>query len=159
MFGKIMRIPDSLIRNYFELLTDVSEGEISNLTGGQRVNPRDAKETLAKTVIAQFHSPTAADAAAAEFRRVHGGGMDGLPDEMLEVALPAEKVRDGAVSPLDLILIGLGEKSRNEARRLVAQRGVKLNGVAIADPNAPIAIKTGDILQRGNRRFVRLVVS
>ncbi len=159
MFGKIMRIPDELMRNYFELVTDTPEAEVAALHDPAQVNPRDAKETLAKKVITQFHSAAAAHAAADEFRRVHGGGKEGLPDELPEASVPAEKLTDGLISPLDLILACLGEKSRNEARRLVAQRGVKLNGVAIEDPNTPVTVKSGDILQRGNRKFVRLVVA
>jgi len=156
MFGKIMRIPDELIRNYFELLTDVPELRIAELIDSARHNPRDAKEVLAKTIIALYHSASDAEAAAQEFRRVHGGGMSGLPDDIPEVTVPADKLRDGMTMPVDLIVECLGEKSRGEARRLVAERGVRLNGVVIEDANAPICVKTGDILQRGKRKFVRL---
>ena len=61
-----------------------------------------------------------------------------------------------SISPVDLITHCLDEKSRSEARRLVAERGVRLNGAVIEDPNTPIAVQSGDILQRGKRRFVRL---
>jgi len=156
MFGKVMRIPDELMRNYFELLTDVPEEEIARQTDGSKINPRDGKETLAKTIITQYHSAEAASAAAEEFRRVHGGGSAGLPDEIPDVSVPSDKMTDGKISPIDLITHCLEEKSRGEARRLVAERGVRLNGEVIEDPNAPIAVRSGDILQRGKRRFVRL---
>ncbi len=156
MFGKVMRIPDELMRNYFELLTDIAEEEIVRLTDRTKINPRDAKESLARTIITQYHSAGAAEAAAEEFRRVHGGGSAGLPDDIPEVGVPADKMSDGRISPVDLITSCLDEKSRSEARRLVAERGVRLNGAVIEDPNAPIAVQTGDILQRGKRRFVRL---
>lgn len=156
MFGKVMRIPDELMRNYFELLTDVAEKDIARFTDREQINPRDAKETLAKIIIAQYHSAAAASAAAEEFRRVHGGGSTGLPDEIPDVAVPSEKMTNGKISPIDLITYCLEEKSRGEARRLVAEHGVRLNGVVIEDPNAPIAVQSGDILQRGKRRFVRL---
>ncbi len=156
MFGKVMRIPDELMRNYFELLTDAPEQEIARLTDRAQINPRDAKEVLAKTVITQYHSAEAAAVAAEEFRRVHGGGSTGLPDEIPEVAVPSDKMTDGKISPVDLITHCLDEKSRSEARRLVAERGVRLNGAVIEDPNTPIAVQSGDILQRGKRRFVRL---
>lgn len=156
MFGKVMRIPDELMRNYFELLTDVSEEEVARLTDRSTINPRDAKETLAKTIITQYHSAEAATAAAEEFRRVHGGGSAGLPDEIPDMPVPLEKMTDGKISPIDLITHCLEEKSRGEARRLVAERGVRLNGTVIEDPNTPIAVQSGDILQRGKRRFVRL---
>lgn len=159
MFGKIMRIPDELLRNYFELLTDVPEGRIGELIDPAKFNPRDAKEVLAKTIIAQYHSADDAESAADEFRRVHGGGMSGLPDEILDVVVPADKVKDGMIVPIDLIVECLGEKSRGEARRLVAERGVRLNGMVIEDANTSIAVKSGDILQRGKRKFVRLRLS
>lgn len=158
MFGKVMRIPDPLIRNYFELVTEAEESEIASMTDPARVNPRDAKESLAKRIISTFHSPAAADSAAEEFRRVHAGGSQGLPDDVPEVAVPSDKIVSGRIVPIDLVVACLGESSRKEARRLIDQRGVKLNGVPLYDALAPIEVKSGDVLQRGNRRFVRLHV-
>jgi len=161
MFGKIMRIPDELMRGYFELLTDVPEDQITAWTDAKSKNPRDAKEALAKVIITMYHDAATAQAAADEFRRVHGGGGagGGLPDEIPDAIVPVHKMTDGKISPLDLIIDCLGEKSRGEARRIVAEKGVKLNGATIDDPHTPIAVKSGDILQRGKRRFVRLVLS
>lgn len=159
MFGKVMRIPDELMRSYFELLTDTPEEQVAALTDPKRGNPRDTKETLAKTIIAQYHSAKDATAAAAEFRRVHGGGEGGLPDDVPEVDVPTEVIQDGKIVPLDLVVRCLGEKSRSGARRLIAERGVRLNGTVIEDSMTPIPIKSGDVLQRGKRRFVRLHVS
>ncbi len=159
MFGKVMRIPDKLMRSYFELLTDVPEAKIATLTDASQCNPRDSKEVLAKTVVAQYHSPAAADAAADEFRRVHGGGRGGLPDEIPDVTLPADKLTGGKIVPIDLILHCNFERSRSEARRLIAERGVRLNGEAIEDAVKPVAVNSGDVLQRGKRRFVRLVLA
>jgi len=159
MFGKVMRVPDPLLRNYFELVTDAEETEIAAMTDPAKINPRDAKEALAKRIIATFHSPGAADSAAEEFRRVHGGGGQGLPDDVPEIAVPPDKMADGRIVPVDLVVACLGETSRKEVRRLIDQRGVKLNGVAVEDALTPIAVKSGDVLQRGNRKFVRLVVA
>lgn len=160
MFGKIMSIPDSLMRNYFELLTELSPPEISRLTDPSQGNPRDSKERLAKLIISQYHSAEAADSAAAEFRRVFSGGGAGagLPDEIPDVVLPVAALRDKRIAPLDLVTHCGFVASRGEGRRLIAEQGLKLNGVVIADALAPIAVKSGDILQRGKRRFVRLVV-
>ncbi len=157
MFGKVMRIPDELMRSYFELLTRTPEEEIAALTDPARHNPRDAKELLAKRIIAQYHSTGAADAAAEEFRRVHGGG-GGLPDDIPEVSVDPAVVQGGQVSPVDLLVSCLAEKSRGSARRLIKEGGARLNGTVIAD-ESPVAIKTGDVLQRGKRKFVRLIVS
>lgn len=158
MFGKIMRVPDELMRSYFELLTDLPEDEVASLVDGTKLNPRDAKECLARAIITQYHSAEQADAAAKEFRRVHGGGGGGLPDEIPEVTVPTEIISDGAVNPIDLLVHCLGEKSRSEARRLIAERGARLNGTVIEDTRSPVVIKPGDVLQRGKRKFVRLVI-
>lgn len=157
MFGKAMRIPDELMRSYFELLTDVSEEEIVRLTDPSTGNPRDTKELLAKTIITMYHSAEAAESAAEEFRRVHGGGGGGLPDEIPDVDIPSEMISEGGIAPTTLIVHCGFAKSGSEARRLVAERGVRLNGDPIESLD-PVAVKSGNILQRGRRRFVRLVL-
>ena len=78
MFGKVMRVPDERMREYFELLTNLPEAEIAELMNPERGNPRDTKERLAKIIVTDFHTASAAEAAADEFRRVHGGGGGGL---------------------------------------------------------------------------------
>jgi tyrosyl-tRNA synthetase len=156
MFGKIMRIPDPLMRNYFELLTDLPEAEITRLTDPGQCNLRDAKEILAKGIIAQYHSAEAADAAAAEFCRVHGGREHGLPDQIEEIEIPVELVGDGMITPVDLVVCAGFADSRGNAKKLIAEGGVRLNGTAISDPFKPLAIKKGDILQRGRRKFASL---
>ena len=159
MFGKIMRIPDEVMRNYFELLTDVPASQINNLVNAARHNPRETKEILAKTIITQYHSATDADAAAAEFARVHGGQGGGLPDDIPELTLASDviTITDGMVSPIDLAIACGFAKSRGDARRLIAGRGMKIRGQAIEDTNEPIAVENGDIVQRGSRKFVKLV--
>jgi tyrosyl-tRNA synthetase len=81
-----------------------------------------------------------------------------LPDDIPEVVVPPEMAPDGKIIPLDLITHCGFEKSRSEARRRVAERGIRLNGEVIDDCLAPLPVKTGDILQRGKRKFVRLVI-
>ena len=123
-----------------------------------RCNPRDSKERLAKTIITQYHSAEAADAAGDEFRRVHGGQGGGLPDDIPQIAVPADKLDGGTIDPVDLTTLCDFAKSRGEARRLIKEHGLRLNGDVIPDFAAPITIKNGDIVQRGKRRFVRLVI-
>ena len=156
MFGKVMSIPDRLMADYFTLLTDVPEAEVARYCSPTKMNPRDAKEQLAKVIITQYHSAEEAEAAAQEFARVHGGGGGGLPDEILEVSVPADQVQDGKIVPIDLALLCGFAKSRGDARRLITGHGLRLNGTVIEDAQAPIAIKSGDVLQRGKREFVRL---
>ncbi|MCH7884032.1 MAG: tyrosine--tRNA ligase [Planctomycetes bacterium] len=159
MFGKIMRIADELMPAYFALLTDTPPSRIAQLTDPTQCHPREGKEQLAKTIVTQYHSAAEADAAAEEFLRVFSSRGGGLPDDIPDVEVPQDRVRDGKITPIDLITCCLGERSRTEARRLVAEQGVRLNGQLIDDPITPIEVKSGDVLQRGKRRFVRLVVS
>jgi tyrosyl-tRNA synthetase len=160
MFGKIMRIPDQQMGNYFELLTDLPEAEIVSYLDPATSNPRGAKEKLAKTIITRFHSAQAAEDAAAEFKRVHAGaGGGGLPDEVPEVALPAAMLDGGKIVPLDLITHCGFARSRGEARRLVSQNGIKLNGTPIGDAQDPVEVKSGDVVQRGKRQFARLIIA
>ena len=159
MFGKVMRIPDETMPDYFRLVTDLPPDEAAALCDSSIANPRDTKERLAKEIITRFHSADAADAAAAEFKRVHGGGRKGgLPDEIPEMVVPAEMMADGTVAMIDLITHCGFAKSRGDARRLVAQGGVRLNGKTLDDPLKTLPIKTGDVLQRGKRQFVRLAI-
>ncbi|MBU0716802.1 MAG: tyrosine--tRNA ligase [Planctomycetes bacterium] len=158
MFGKVMRVPDELLGNYYELLTDVPEAEIVTLLDPAKCHPRDSKEKLAKTIITQYHTAAEADAAAEEFKRVHSGGASGLPDEIPEIAIPGDKLDGGKIDPVDLVTHCGFAKSRGEARRLIAERGVRLNGTPIKDATVALAIKTGDIVQRGKRHFLRIAI-
>ena len=158
MFGKIMRVPDELMGSYFQLLTDVPEAKVAELCNPAKHNPREVKDQLARTIITHFHTAADAEAAAAEFARVHGGGGGGLPDDIPELQLPADQITEAKVSPIDLAITCGFASSRGDARRLIAESGLKLNGEAVQDANAPVAVKTGDIVQRGKRKFVRLVL-
>lgn len=156
MFGKIMRVPDELMASYFTLLTDLPDEQIAELCDPKRINPRDAKERLAKRVITQYHTGEAAEAAAEEFRRVFSGGGGGLPDDIPEVVVESAAAPDGRIGPVDLIVTCGFAVSRGEARRLIAEGGVRINGTVISDAFEPVAVKKDDIVQRGKRKFVRL---
>ena len=159
MFGKIMRIPDELMRQYFELLTDVPASTIDELVDPAHSNPRDCKEVLAKTIITQYHSADDAVRAADEFRRVHSGGGSGLPDDIPTFSIPPDRLSEGCIVPIDLLTLCGFEKTRGNARRIVAEHGIRLNGTVIEDALQPMSVKDGDILQRGRRKFVRLTLS
>jgi tyrosyl-tRNA synthetase len=157
MFGKVMSIPDELMGNYFELLTDRPRGEIAELLDAGKMHPRQAKVTLAKDVVAWYHGAAAAEAAAAEFDRIHAGaGGGGLPDDIPGVAAPREWFGGDGVPAVKLIVHCRFSPSNSEAKKLIAEGGVRLNGRKLADPKAAIKLNDGDILQRGKRRFVRL---
>jgi tyrosyl-tRNA synthetase len=154
MFGKIMALPDHVMPQYFALLTETPEEELAAMEqalamGWKGLNPRDLKMRLAREIVAQFHSPEAAAQAEEEFVRVFQ--RKELPEE-----LPTFTVAREAVSPIDLLVQAGLVGSRSEARRLIDQGGVELDGELVRGLE-PISIKDGAVLRVGKRRFVRLV--
>lgn len=153
MYGKTMSLPDELMLLYFELVTTLSLEELEDLRRRLALgtlHPRDAKMYLAREIVKLYHGEAAALQAEANFRRVFQERE--LPEEMPEVEV--EQARMWV--PRLLVRCGLAP-STSEARRLILQGAVKLNGVKLEDPEADIEISPGDVLQVGRRKFVRLV--
>lgn len=152
MFGKIMALPDHVMPQYFALLTEMPEEELAELEkalAAGSLNPRDLKMRLAREIVAQFHSPEAAAQAEAEFIRVFQ--RKELPEE-----LPTFTLTVAEISPIDLLIQAGLAASRSEARRLIDQGGVELDGERVRGLE-PVPIKDGAVLKVGKRRFVRLV--
>jgi tyrosyl-tRNA synthetase len=156
MFGKLMSISDDLMWRYYELLSFRPLGEIETLkrecTEGR--NPRDAKVLLAKEIVARFHSSAAADAALAEFEsRFKDGAM---PDDMPEITLATA----GAGLPIAQLAKQAGVvESTSEALRLIAQRGLKLDGEVIGDKGLVIEAGVIVVIQAGKRKFARVTLT
>jgi tyrosyl-tRNA synthetase len=154
MFGKLMSITDGLMWRYYELLTDLRPDEIARLReeadSGAR-NPRDLKVELAKRVITDFHSASDAEAAEEEFNRVFR--RKEVPDEIEERTITAASYK----LPRLLVETGLAP-SMAEARRLVEQGGVKLDGEKHARADEEIELKSDQpiLIQVGKRRFLRV---
>lgn len=161
MFGKLMSISDAMMRDYFVLCTDVPITEIEDLlkeaeTGA--TNPRDIKRRLAREIITLYHGAEAAANADAEWLRVHSGGE--MPADMPEVTLEADAAREGTVWVCRLLVLTGMAKGTSEARRLVEQGGVLLNGAKQTDTKAEFSLDTLNeaVLQVGPKRYVRLKV-
>ena len=156
MFGKVMSISDDLMWRYYELLTDLTPREIETLkataSSGQR-NPRDIKAELAKRVITDFHS--AADASAAEEEFVRRFRHKEIPDEVEERLVPANEADGWDLASL-LVAVELAP-SKAEARRLMSQGGVSIDGERQENASAIKHWQPGDsvLLKVGKRRFVR----
>ncbi len=156
MFGKIMSISDVLMWRYFELLSFRSLDDIAKLRRecAEGRNPRDAKVLLAQEIVARFHSQAAADAALVEFEsrfRDHA-----LPENMPEVTLQTA----GAGLPIAQLAKQAGlVESTSEALRLIAQRGLKVDGDVVADKALAIAAGTTVVVQAGKRKFARVTVA
>ena len=152
MFGKLMSISDELMWKYYELLTDLSVSEISDLKlqMEQGENPRNLKVNLAKLIITDFHSKD--DATAAEEEFVKRFVQKEIPDEI------DEKQIAGGTYNLAQILADTGlAASKGEARRLIEQGGVKVNGEKATAANADIVIgPDGVLFQVGKRKFLKV---
>ncbi len=154
MFGKVMSVSDELMWRYYELLTDVSADDIAELRakcGSGEINPRNAKVDLARLIITDFHSAEAAEAAAEEFERRFVAKE--IPDEIDEAKIAAGEHRLAEL----LAEVGLAG-SKGEARRLIEQGGVKIDGEKAMDAKAEITIGVeATLIQVGKRRFLNVV--
>jgi tyrosyl-tRNA synthetase len=152
MFGKVMSISDEMMENYFTLLTDKSSEEIVELTDSSKTHPKEAKVLLGKTIVSQFYDEKAAEAAAAEFEKVFAAGQ--LPNDMPQVEITA-----GPISAKKLLLLCKLVPSGGEAKRMVQQGGVSIDGNKLNDINEEITPTDGMVIQVGKRKFAKLIIS
>ncbi len=174
MFGKVMSIPDHLIVDYFEYLTDVPDEEVAAIRESiekRTANPMDHKLRLGREIVSQFHSPQAAEAAQAEFQRVFSErreptqveeiGWDSLPfvDTVITIGVSAEEVRSlDAPIKLATLLLQMGMVgSVSDARRLVKQGAVEIDGKVVTGVTGRVV--RGSIIRIGKHRFLRVVGS
>ncbi len=148
MYGKIMSIPDNLIFNYFELLTSASLSEIKKLKKSKK-NPKDLKSELAKKIVKVYYGDASARKAAAEFKRV-------FKEKKTPSKITLFKIKEKEILLLDLLVKAKLASSKGEARRLIEQKGVKIDGKTENDWKATIEVKKGKIVQVGRRKFVKL---
>ncbi|KXK20773.1 MAG: tyrosyl-tRNA synthetase [Chloroflexi bacterium OLB15] len=154
MFGKVMSVPDKAMPIYFKLILGWSPAQMNELQSGLasgKLHPNEIKMELAREIVSIFHSPEAAQAAQARWDEVFRGGS-GIPADIPEAALTADERVTDILRRLDMVA------SSGEARRLIEQRGVKLNEQPVEDVFA--TVKMSDlpvVLQVGKRKFVRLV--
>ncbi|MDI6862464.1 MAG: tyrosine--tRNA ligase [Pseudothermotoga sp.] len=153
MFGKLMSIPDWLIVKYMRLLTNISEEEIEEYERSMKegkINPRDVKMKLAFEITKFFHGEDEAREAQEHFVKVFSKRE--LPEEMPTVHLDRDHVE-----LVELLMKLNVAESKSEAKRLIQQGGVKLDGEKITDIHAQITLDSEKILKVGKRHFFRLV--
>lgn len=157
MFGQLMSIPDSLIGRYALLTTDMEPAEIADVEAAARAGgplAGKAKRAIAARVVRIYHGEDAAVAAEAAFDRQFK--QNEAPEDVPEAAIPQDAI-DGDKVYLPRVLAQLGlASSRGEARRLLDQGGVRVNGEQVAAEEVPLSELKGALLQVGKRRFVRL---
>ncbi len=145
-FGKTMRISDALLPDYYRLVMESEDDRTA-------LEPMEAKLALARFIVRRSHGEDAVRAAEEHFTRVVREGL--APDDVPEVVIES----NGAPIYLPGLLVEhLGIASTSEARRLIVQGGVKLDGDPVTELELPADRLDGALLQAGKRRFVRLVV-
>lgn len=157
MYGKTMSLPDELMWMYFELLTDISLEDLKRWKEGVErgtEHPRDVKMRLARAIVTRFHDESQAEVAQEHFVRVFSSKE--LPEEIPDATISRADIEDGKIWVVKL-LVGAGlAPSNGEARRLIQQGGVRIDGEVIADPGLDWQAVDGAVIQVGRRKFARI---
>jgi len=172
MFGKVMSLPDDLMGRYFEYATLVPLEVVRDLEAAMRdgrAHPRDVKQRLAREITARYHGEAAARAAEEEFARVFRAREQ--PEDIPDVPLPRTSLRDGTIRLAHLLVALHLAESNGEARRVIGQGGVSLDGKRIPqdvgrliadgllagdDVEYPVHPRDGLVVRVGRRRFARV---
>lgn len=152
MFGKTMRIPDTLIYSYFELVSDVSLKELEKIKKqleNPSVNPMLLKRHLARTLVGMYHCEAAAKQAEAHFDKIHKQHQ--VPEDIPEFRVSGQPTR-----LIDIMVKAGLAGGKGQARRLIRQGAVKLNGQNISDELLEIESGTERVLKVGKRKFLKL---
>lgn len=152
MYGKVMSVPDMAMGAFMRLMTRWTPSAIAQIEADLKAgkeHPRDLKMRVAKEITTIYMGEKQAEAAEAHFVRVFQQQQD--PEEMAEFQLT------GGMSLLDILMSAKLVKSKSEGRRLIEQRGVRLEDQILEDPKAELTVDTPSVLRVGKRRFVRLI--
>ena len=157
MYGKVMSLPDSLIYDYFDLLTDVNNNELDQIhkdLKSSASNPMDLKKRLAYDITSQFWEVTKTQDAERHFEQVIQQGS--LPDTIQDIKVVFSAM--DTLANLSEVLISAGfVNSKSEAKRLFSQGAIEIDGTKITDHRA--TVKVGNIVKVGSRRWGRIVAS
>ena len=150
-YGKIMSISDDMIVKYFRLAADADDQKveaIKSLLSNSKTNPRDVKRELGRAIVKLYHGADEAQAAEQHFDKVIV--QKDIPDEMDEVELKSDQLL------LDIITNAGLTKSKGEARRLIKQNAVKLDGAVCKDINQKLHAGKERVIKVGKRRFLKV---
>ncbi len=149
MFGKVMSINDELIKKYFILATRVPLSEVDRIISTHN-NPRNQKLVLAEEITKLYHGDKKAAAAREAFVSQFSKGE--LPTD-----IPVKKIKPGTYSIIDLVVLSGLVASKNEARRLLEQKGIKINQKTASQESIVLDGKISILLQIGKRKFIKLL--
>jgi tyrosyl-tRNA synthetase len=153
MYGKAMSIPDELMGKYFELITDLSVEQIQTIKAGIEagtLHPRDAKMLLGKTIVRMYHGEAAAEKAEQHFVSVFQQGA--IPEDIPILEWKGDK----HISIIDALVQLQLLSSKSEARRMIENKGVQINGNKVESTQLQIEMTNGLIIQVGKRKFVKI---
>ncbi|MDZ7800309.1 MAG: tyrosine--tRNA ligase [Trueperaceae bacterium] len=150
MFKKAMQVPDRLLMRYAELCTllplDALEAQLEE-------DPVGAHRAFARELVRTYHGDAPVMDAERRYDEVARGG---IPDDLPEVAVPGEEFEDGRVGVLRLAVLAGHAGSNGEARRLIQNRGLRIDGEPVDDPRAHLSLERPVVMQRGRDAFVRV---
>jgi tyrosyl-tRNA synthetase len=147
MFGKIMSMKDEVMEIYFELATSLDLREARKKI---KESPRAAKALLAKEIASLYHGKKAGESAEKEFEKV-------FKNKELPTEIPEIKIAEKEIAIADLLIKSGLAPSKSEARRLIEQRGVKIDGEIQSDAKKSVKIEKEMVIQAGKRRFARII--
>jgi tyrosyl-tRNA synthetase len=151
MFGKVMSIPDSLLEQYITLLTDLDWSEI------QKLHPMEQKKKLAREIVQIYHSSDAADAALEEFERVFS--RKERPQDVAQVVISkSELTAYNKIGVIQLLTMTKLVSSKSDARRLIDQGAVELDGQRIGSVDEEAELQSGMLLRVGKKRFAEIKI-
>jgi len=150
-FGKAMRLLDKLIVSYLEVYTDVFLAKIREIESELKhdKNPMAAKLFFAESLVARYHGANIAKKEREEFSRVFS--KKEMPENITAVS-----IKPGAWKAIDLIIAAKLARSKSEARRLIIQKAIEIDGMAILIPHQEVEVKKGSIIRAGKRKFIKL---
>jgi len=149
IFGKTMSIPDSMLVKYYELLTDLPVSDIKNM------HPRDAKAQLGRIFVEQYYSKKEAQQAEKEFDAVFKD--KGVPEDIPVVQIPGSELdKDGNIRIAKLLSVAELTNSTSEARRILAQGGVRIDGDVVKDEKLQVKLDKEILVNVGKRKFAKI---
>jgi len=151
-FGKIMSLPDNLMLDYWKLCTNLSDADLNDIANELKsdTNPRDIKIRLAKSIVTMYHNAAAADKAETNFINTFQKGE--LPED-----IPTVKVTLEPTKIIDLLVVTGLVDSKSDAKRMIAQKAVKIDQKLIDNENQEIPPQSGMVIQVGKRKFIKLL--
>lgn len=154
MFAKLMKVPDSLLENYFTLLTDLPSQQIAQLLAS---DPVAAHRELARQIVRWLHPEADLEVAEERYNAVAKGG---IPDDIPQINA-GDLLDNGQISMIKLVVLAGLEPSNGAAKKLIQNRGLKLNGQTYAEVQGKVSaeqIASGAVIQKGKNKFVRVII-